>query len=118
MILVDQTIFGDEGNCFSAVLATLLELPLDKVPHFSKDINTVFKNKYPNHIRNKIFFDRVENFLITMKLKLTYVDCSDPKEWNSIPYMSDRGMSDRGGPHAVIYKYGEPFFDPQIDHLL
>ena len=23
------------------------------------------------------------------------------------------GMSDRGGPHAVIYKYGEPFFDPR-----
>lgn len=24
-------------------------------------------------------------------------------------------MSDRGGPHAVIYKYGEPFFDPYPD---
>jgi hypothetical protein len=36
MIPVDQTRFGDpDGNCLAACLATLLELPLDEVPHFA-----------------------------------------------------------------------------------
>lgn len=41
MIPVDQTIFGDGengrpvGNCWQACVASLLDLPLDKVPHFA-----------------------------------------------------------------------------------
>lgn len=32
---VDQTRFGvPEGNCFAACVASLLELPLEQVPHF------------------------------------------------------------------------------------
>ncbi len=31
---VDQTITGDGGNCFQAALASVLELPLEDVPHF------------------------------------------------------------------------------------
>ena len=35
---VDQTTFGlAKGNCFQAVIASLLELPLDEVPHFCED---------------------------------------------------------------------------------
>jgi hypothetical protein len=29
-----QTIFGDRGNCTQAVLASVLELPLESVPYF------------------------------------------------------------------------------------
>jgi hypothetical protein len=31
---VDQTTFGWEGNCFSACVASILELPLERVPYF------------------------------------------------------------------------------------
>jgi hypothetical protein len=31
---VDQTTFGPNGNCFSACVASLLELPIDAVPFF------------------------------------------------------------------------------------
>lgn len=31
---VDQTLFGDEGNCMQACIASVLELPLDDVPNF------------------------------------------------------------------------------------
>lgn len=39
---VDQTMFGhtpphDAGNCLQACIASLLELPLDDVPHFVAD---------------------------------------------------------------------------------
>lgn len=35
---VDQTSFGyPEGNCFSACVASILELPIAEVPHFGAD---------------------------------------------------------------------------------
>ncbi len=35
MIPIDQTTFGHpNGNCFQAVIASMLELPLECVPHF------------------------------------------------------------------------------------
>jgi hypothetical protein len=35
---VDQTTFGvPGGNCFSACVASLLELPIEEVPHFGSD---------------------------------------------------------------------------------
>src|SRR5580692_7025464 len=29
---VDQTLFGQKGNCYAAVMASILELPLEAVP--------------------------------------------------------------------------------------
>lgn len=37
MIRVDQTTFGAQGNCFSACIASILELPLVDVPYFMGD---------------------------------------------------------------------------------
>ena len=34
VIPVDQTTFGSEGNCFSACVASILELPISEVPQF------------------------------------------------------------------------------------
>ncbi len=31
---VHQTIFGDSGNCLVACIASILELPLEKIPHW------------------------------------------------------------------------------------
>ena len=43
MIPVDQTRYGDPGgNCFSACVASLLELPIDDVPYFMHDWPAAF----------------------------------------------------------------------------
>ncbi len=34
MIKYRQTLFGEQGNCFSTCIASILELPLKDVPHF------------------------------------------------------------------------------------
>jgi len=34
---VDQTIFGVKGNCYSACIASILEIPIKDVPTFSYD---------------------------------------------------------------------------------
>lgn len=34
MIPVDQTQFGEQGNCFAACVASILEIKLDEVPNF------------------------------------------------------------------------------------
>ena len=37
---VDQTVINDmTGNCFTACIASILELPIDKVPNFMEDKN-------------------------------------------------------------------------------
>lgn len=47
---VFQDIHGEGGNCLPAVIASLLELPLENVPHF---------NTMPNH-----WFEELTDFLI------------------------------------------------------
>ena len=43
MIPVDQTTFGvPGGNCFSACVASLLELPIERVPYFMGDFPADF----------------------------------------------------------------------------
>lgn len=37
MTPVDQTTFGAEGNCFSACVASVLDLPIADVPRFTGD---------------------------------------------------------------------------------
>lgn len=38
---VDQTLFGVGGNCMAAAIASVLELPLEKVPHFMLEHDTL-----------------------------------------------------------------------------
>jgi len=51
MIPLDQTIYGDGengrsvGNCWQACIASMLDLPLDKVPHFALESG---ENWYPD----------------------------------------------------------------------
>jgi len=37
MNLIDQTTFGEEGNCFAACVATVLGMRLEEVPDFNAD---------------------------------------------------------------------------------
>lgn len=54
---IDQTIYGDGeegrpvGNCFQACVASMLELPLDEVPHFAQDSGDDWYDDTRNFVR-------------------------------------------------------------------
>jgi hypothetical protein len=109
-----QTIFTDEknginGNCFTACIASLFDLPIDQVPHFSSHGENWFK----------VFYD----FLKTTDFEIngTWHIPTNPK-WKSFKgidgYVIVGGKFPRGtkNGHSVIYKDGEPFFDPHPDN--
>lgn len=108
-----QTIFSDElkgicGNCFSACIASLFDMPLDLVPHFAAD---------------KDWFDLFWEFLKTTPFDFegTWDVKNNPNWFQDFKgvdgYVIVGGTSPRGikNGHAVIYKDGMPFFDPHPD---
>lgn len=111
MILVDQTIFGMNGNCMSAVLATLLDKPLEEVPHFTKH----FKSANPTEYDNFVFHNLVTRYLSSLNLKITWTSYDHNTNYENINYMIVVGESNRGRMHGVIYKNGKPFHDPHPD---
>lgn len=101
---------GINGNCFTACVASLFDMPIDQVPHFSS---------YGSGSWIQIFFD----FLNTTEFELngTWHIPYKPnwKDFKGIDgYVIVGGGSPRGikNGHAVIYKDGEPFFDPHPDN--
>ena len=102
-----QTILSDpsagiHGNCFSACLASLLDLPIETVPHFSV-----------------MGLEWVVEFIgFLNKNGYNYYGCSDfkylPTENGVDGFVIVGGTSPRGTirGHSVIYKDGQPFFDP------
>lgn len=111
MNLVDQTIFGMNGNCMSAVLATLLEKPLEEVPHFTKH----FSSENPTEYDNYVFHKQVTEYLDSQDLKLSWVTYDHNADYSNVSYMIVSGESNRGRMHGVIYKNGKPFHDPHPD---
>lgn len=109
-----QTVLTDEknginGNCFTACIASLFDMPTDQVPHFSSYGENWFQ----------VFYD----FLKTTDFEIngTWYIPNNPqwKDFKGIDgYVIVGGKSPRGikNGHAVIYKDGEPFFDPHPDN--
>lgn len=112
MTPVMQTRFtkdGDRGNCMTACVASLLDLPIESVPYF---------------IGEPDFWDAVLDFLF--KNGYEYNQTFYPMEgydfdWKSSPgvdgYFICAGPSPRlpGLDHAVIYKNGVMVHDPHPD---
>lgn len=108
-----QTIFTDDkigqvGNCFSACLASLLDLSIDQVPHFASHGENWFI----------VFYHFIKD--TEFEFNGTWHIPNNPqwKDFNGIDgYSIVGGGSPRGikNGHAVIYKDGEPFFDPHPD---
>ena len=109
---VDQTVFYDpdapadqqRGNCWSACLASLLELDIADVPNFVQiDVNG-----------GENWFTYTMRFLNERGYHLTSIDTHAPGD---DPYIQC-GLSPRspatGGEvhHAVIYQHGELLHDP------
>lgn len=107
---IKQSSFGTEmGNCFSACIASLLELPLEEVPNFCAD-----KEGWP---RNAIDWLRNRGYAF---IGMPYDDV--PKE------VAIRDMQQFGGYfivsgtsprfdclHSVLYKDGKLIHDPHPD---
>lgn len=109
-----QTIFSDEkkgtvGNCLSACVASLLDMQVEDIPHFSWHMSDWFRILY-------MFLEDRGYSVKMMPTKTTYQWKEHVKGLDG--YLIVGGGSPRGikNGHAVIYKNGQPFFDPHPDN--
>jgi len=103
MIPVMQTVLGRGGNCFSACLASLFNLPIEDVPNFF-DIAGEDDAMWWGAVRDWL---RVRGFGI-MSLDLTNPSFISVFEgWFIVC-----GKSSRGLDHATLWRNGEMMHDP------
>lgn len=101
-----QNQFGEQGNCLSACLASLLNLPLTEVPNFFEACN------WDEHKSDLKWAKAVEKFLADFGLGI--MEFSYHPSFSVLlqgKYMVS-GPSPRGYNHAVIYEKGRLVFDP------
>ena len=106
-----QTIFSDKskgifGNCLSACLATLTDMPVNYVPYFRGMSNPAPAIKEYLNSKNMNFDGYKYDLPADWGTKFTGVD-----GYVIVGGPSPRFKS-RNQTHAVIYRYGQPFFDP------
>ncbi|MFJ8006092.1 hypothetical protein [Streptomyces fagopyri] len=94
---VSQTILHDDpagrpGNCLQAAIASLLELPLDEVPHF---------------ILHEDWLERLAEFCLAHGYQPIMRNPDAP-----VAYGMAWGLSERGVRHAVVWIDGEIAWDP------
>ena len=110
---VKQTKFGQGGNCFPAVLASLLEVELEDVPDFMNEYrpeyhqSSMLAHRKMNEwlVKNHKIFLIVINFDFDPKEKGGYVDAWLFGYW--IAAVRYEGIA-----HVVIMKNNEMVFDP------
>lgn len=113
MIKIDQTILSSKdgkkvkGNCFSACLASLLEIKLDQVPYFAGMRKNVWQ---------KNLFQWLHSVGYEYDGWLSVDQFSQMKKLKGVDgYFIVAGESPRGaavGGHSVIYKNGKMVHDP------
>lgn len=106
---VDQTRIGVGGNCFQAVLASLLEVPLEAVPDFC--------NIYPE----ETWYEQCEGWLVALHRKVYVTLAADneaicraymPLFQSGICYLAAGPSASNGLSHVVIYQNGRLVHDP------
>jgi hypothetical protein len=108
MLPQKQTIFGEGGNCFSACIASICDLPLSEVPVFGEHGYWYFE---------VIDFLHRHGFVIHGKIMKE----SFPLWYKHYEGVDGYFIVGGGSPrmikngHAVIYKEDTPFFDPHPD---
>lgn len=115
MSRVDQTIFVNDperkGNCVAACIASLLDEPLDKVPHFiefgiaygdSEDVHAVSAGN--NWWAMMLGYLAARGWWPVELEKVTDADTHE--------FVLVAGMSPRGVLHQVIYREGRLWHDP------
>jgi len=95
-----QTITGSKGNCFSANLATVLDMNIDDVPNFG-------------HItKSEDFWSAVNEFLNTKGYGVFTISFSQKWLKKQKGMFLVAGKSPRGFQHSVIYEGGKIIHDP------
>ena len=94
---------GQYGNCMQAFIASVLELPLDSVPHFYRD-----------GCDAETFHRRVNDFLGEFNLALLNLDVEAHVRAFDIKGIVHElsGESSRGVSHATVGKDGHMIHDP------
>lgn len=94
MIPITQTKVGDRGNCLSACVASLLEIPIEWVPDFTRELHGPVT---PQPIK-------LNTWLSTVGLEALYfmTDIMHPDHACPNGYYIMTGWSPRGRPHVVI----------------
>jgi len=100
-IPVTQTRTGPEGNCMSATLASILEIPIWEVPELGGD---------------EEFLENIQKFLEPRGLYYVQVKPDDPVLETAFQrgevYHTVEGVSPRGGMHACVGLNGSILWDP------
>jgi hypothetical protein len=107
MIPIDQTITGPRGNCFSACLASLLEIPIESVPLFLSEVGDRTRFDWASRLD-----EWLENFGL-YALHFSAIPGS-PNVMPAVLHIMT-GISPRGRPHAVIGKGHQIVHDPHPD---
>lgn len=108
MIPVYQTHFRDQGNCFEAALASILEINLEDVPDFGSDEQWLF--------RLADFLEPLDMFYIEIEpVNLEEETILKPMFNKMSIYHFINGTSPRGGPHACVGRNGFIIHDPHED---
>jgi len=103
MKFIDQTEFGETGNCFQACLATLLNLDIEKIPHFAKLYD------------DGNWFGEVNKWLCQYGLNLMCFHYEKDASYLKGCYHLLSGQSSRGLTHAVVGYEGKIIHDPHPD---
>lgn len=111
MKLIKQTLFGNlKGNCFTACIASILEIPIETIPHFCKGGD---ESWYQNFIwwLGTVGYTNIE-------IHAAVYDGWEPAE-GQLCYLT--GKSPRGEfDHCVVGRYSEgkyeEIFDPHPDN--
>ncbi len=94
MIPIDQTVLGaPDGNCMSAAIASVLERPIDTLPHFGGDR----------------WLRRLEDWLRPQRM-VPVLAKGWPDDYNG--YGVGLGMGPRGLHHAVVVENAMLVHDP------
>jgi hypothetical protein len=113
MIPVQQTRFKDGGNCFSACLASILELAIGVVPNFAE--------------KGERWFDLAQAWLAKRGLRLVAVPAHelaafDVEDWAetvageaAVAWWIAAGPGPRGRKHAVVMRGSDVVHDPHPD---
>ncbi len=105
--IMQTNITPEEGNCFSACIATVLEIDISEVPNVRNDfawfqIMDKFVSKY--------------GYGLLHMLRIDYVR-EDAGEWRKKAYIIATGNSPRHEDltHSVVYQNDEMVHDPHPD---
>lgn len=104
---VDQTLFGaDQGNCFSACVASLLEVRIDALPNFCWHFTNDSEDSWVEHTRRWL----VNHYCVDLLMLTSLPDGFPPQAFYLVG-----GMSKRVLLHSVIYLDGKLAHDPHPD---